>query len=509
MRLLTFLPALTLLLAFLCLTGTYADPHATNKPKLPSDTAHITTSTSAKPPTETDAAENTLLLTGKSSIDEVSPEENARNDWECGSRDMQEKSVEREVNPGGNSARIIQDEVGMWRELGPDEGMPVGAHVRLDMSGSGKNYIKIEENVVEVDTAEASGNAPNSRASNFTKAAPSEQSDESFVGGESGVVNSGEEAEFEEIERVLKELPEPDKRFAEAAGLRQKDPVAYEKAVRRLWQKRQEELAKAFEELADEAQILREHLHVLVAHNSSEADVLHSLAELEYMVQNLDTAQDFAALNGLEVVMMKLMDESARTRTQAAYVIGSACKLDHSLQSKARELGVLALLQDQLEKTWNVNSQEAKTECAKVLYALSALIRGSPDNQEEMASTPFVSILQDIVDTPMEDIDRRVQTKAVTLLDDMLQESCHSPASNPDIIVVPVGDSQEKPEADTDCLSPLAKLIDPLRLCNRIQESLNALVTTDDEQVGSLVGYIEKLSSLHRSAGCAKGQNTA
>ena len=401
-----------------------------------------------------------------------------------------------------DSAKVIHDESGTWRQLDPEEGMPVGAHVRLDMSGCGTNYIKVDPSTLVVEEG-------NSNKLQIAEDPQVNLDKESQNGNRAGSDHAGDvsdaEGDFEEMERVLKELPEPDERLSEVAKLREEDPEAYERAVRLLWQRRQEELVKAFESLADEVQIMRDFLQVLVRHNSSEEELLYSLGELEAMVQSIDTAQDFAALEGLQVVAMKLIDENPRIRTNAAYVIGSACKLDHALQKRARELGVLALLHDQLERSWAQNTEESNAEAAKVLYAISALIRGSPENQQELATSSFVSILQKIVEAGWDDVGTRVRVKAVTLLDDVLHEDCEGMTAAPDIVVVPLGDSGDPGTAvdkgDEGCKTPLREAIDVPKLCNTVQDLLSRFAQRAPE--GDTT-FTEKLEALHTTAQCNK-----
>mmetsp|Transcript_16023 Transcript_16023/g.19028 ORF Transcript_16023/g.19028 Transcript_16023/m.19028 type:complete len:460 (+) Transcript_16023:106-1485(+) len=432
------------------------------------------------------------LLVAGSDLNKASAIVVTENEGQSGERTIQQQQQQQRQNLDLQVDSVnAKDADGIWRELAPGEPMPAGAHVRIDMSGTGKKYIKATRS----DFIESEKDVNNTYM-------------------ESGMIT-----DVEEMERVLSALPEPDSHIKALNKLKKDDPEFYEKAIREIWKKRQVELKEAAEAIADETKMIQENLKVLGSDNATDSEILDSLENLESFVQSIDHALDYYKMGGLEITAVHLNSHKSIVRTNAAYVIGSASKSLNDLQDHARENLILDALTLLLQKASCDESTESNQECAKLLYAIASLVRGNPISQFYLAKQNFGLELISILRDPKNPyLDYKVRTKVVALLDDLLFEgenTCNNLEQSPDIVVIPL-DSEAKPEPNqkpvADCPSrSTSELYEQIKnpendLCNVIAENLqsveNCYEDADAAQASMIQVLESKLKQLAERASC-------
>jgi len=376
---------------------------------------------------------------------------------------------------GEENEAIEQNEV--WRELKEGEHIPPGSHVRVDMSGNGKKFVKISDVVKTVN------NATNNTASILL------------------------------MERVLNNLPNVDKQLEYVNSLKHTDIDQYHKELRLLWEKRQVELVEVMNAVADEPELISGYLDVVKQNNATDADLIASLLELENFVESIDNALDFCKMGGLGYVRERLSSNSPGVRAAAAYVIGSASKSLKSIQDQAREEMVLDKLVHVFQNTECSEDTEREKECAKLLYAISALIRGNDNSKAAIAQSGFVNTLVKLLDDPDVTLsDHKLRSKAAALLTDILIEakvnSCGGDETEAEAVIIPTKteSSNEAPAGDESLSCPddntplLSQSIENCKktLCFLVEENLAAVNKFYAEQRSIQVSIIEALEEKLR-----------
>lgn len=224
------------------------------------------------------------------------------------------------------------------------------------------------------------------------------------------------EAAIETARRVLLELPEPDPDLADA--IRRKVPQAeLDALLAKVWEKRQQMLKHAMENMRDDASEMRELLASLHAFGNScgsgaaSSDVVDDtgagvhadagavraqLEDLEFFVSQIDNAVDFVAMDGLVVMAQLLRSGHAEAVTGACWVVGTAVKYQLPLQEAAVRLGLLPLVVDALHGAIDptragvvmsaVDASGRARLASRALYALAAIQRSSRLAQEQLAA---------------------------------------------------------------------------------------------------------------------------
>ena len=171
-----------------------------------------------------------------------------------------------------------------------------------------------------------------------------------------------------------------------------------------LWKKRQLELKDAESKIHNSAKAMQTGTDILLNTSSHDNDKIQILKNMEYEVQQLDNAMDFATIGGLAATINLLDHSNFKIRKYAAWVIGTAVKNYDQVQEELLKLGgidtfinVIQLESKGLATTTetiakktsndddedeNNNNEEVKTidVIGKQLYGLGASIRGSLRN---------------------------------------------------------------------------------------------------------------------------------
>ncbi|XP_043726228.1 nucleotide exchange factor SIL1 isoform X3 [Telopea speciosissima] len=143
--------------------------------------------------------------------------------------------------------------------------------------------------------------------------------------------------------------------------------------------------------------------------NDDEIEFSGGFSSLDGMLQ---WAIDLNKLGGLAVVILELDNSNPEIRSTSAWIIGKASQNNPVVQKQIIELGALKKLMEMLKSS-------SAEEAAKVLYAVSALIRGNLDGQELFYAEGGDLILQDMMRNSS--IDIRLRRKSVSLLADLAE----------------------------------------------------------------------------------------
>jgi hypothetical protein len=277
-----------------------------------------------------------------------------------------------------------------WRELTPDETVPQGSHVRLDMT-TGERFVKIE-----------------------------------------GTIGSRLLATLEPLIEMDEELG---KRIQAIKDSGVPGSEQYENGVKTLWNERQQVLkgTKKNNDSSTNTQsnnsnntspdLLNNHnaehvalpflVEAVKSHPSLELRI-KALTEIEFRVQSIDDAEIFTKMGGMQVCIEALTDVNPIIRSLAAHVLGSAVKSTNHLQQELLSKNGLMPLLDLLHHN--------ETE-VKALYAIGALLRGNEKACTQAMSLPeFASLLIARLRSP-----QPIADKATSLIGDLLHDSNNIP----------------------------------------------------------------------------------
>lgn len=178
-----------------------------------------------------------------------------------------------------------------------------------------------------------------------------------------------------------------------------------------------EELKKEFAEMnavmKSDLEILEELLEKYKQSDLLEDDLRTILTDLEYYLHQIDNAQNFVTLGGLECVMRDLNHTSEVIRSETAVVLGSAVQGNPRVQVAAMEVGAMQQLVRMLSLEPSIGVR------SHVLYALSALVRHFPHAQQRFLELGGLHALKALFSQPDT---ATLRLRAVTLVNDMLVE---------------------------------------------------------------------------------------
>ena len=158
--------------------------------------------------------------------------------------------------------------------------------------------------------------------------------------------------------------------------------------------------------------------------STSTGDMLRILDDLEWLIGDLDNAQDFRKMGGLvPIVRLLNMTSSPKVQSKAAWVLGTASKdIVLMTQNEATELGALSDLLNMIEPSKN----DVRVQ-GKALYALGSLLRHNPSTQMVFQRLQGVSSLAQTMNTCVTSTEMttgtlKVMRKITSLIDDLLRE---------------------------------------------------------------------------------------
>lgn len=358
------------------------------------------------------------------------------------------------------AAKELEPKVGEWTRIGENDTIPAGMHVRIDMT-TGEKWVKqLDPEDDEQNKKPASSSSRNSNkqvalqvsgesdetTSNKVRAAPTEPAYDY-----DRMYQTLAQLPPEEHER-MGGLPEPPKPTTTIDPQRMAEMrKVFEARMKEIWEARQAELRRIQqEEVADMPEILRTNIRYMQEYwngQRSATQTTADLQELEYLLSDVDMARDFYTLQGwpwlLAILAQPPHNETTSTivsskeidalQAAAAWVIGTAVQNTGEfrpwvVESVALPSGTSMSALDALMRLWTsgiVNSETTAPALAqKVLYALSACLRGNPLAQLAAHQNGLPHRLQqDLRDTPADTAHGRKQILRILQLGhDLLME---------------------------------------------------------------------------------------
>ncbi|XP_016121351.1 nucleotide exchange factor SIL1-like [Sinocyclocheilus grahami] len=268
-----------------------------------------------------------------------------------------------------------------WQTLKPGQAVPAGSHVRLNLQ-TGQREVKMgEEEGLKYGRDGNRLGMMNMHSPSFT----------------------------------AEELKESLKKFKEGMD----DPVDSkqdENAVRAQFRPI-EELKKDMEALdmlvETDVQVMRRLLNQFNNTNGTTEEKITALLDLEYLVHQVDNAQNLVSMGGMQLVINVLNSTDIRLQESAAFVLGSAVSSNPSVQVEAIEGGALQKLLTLLA------TQRPITVKKKVLFAVASLLRHFPFAQSHFLKLGGVQVLSELFQTPGTE---PLRVRIITVLYDMIIE---------------------------------------------------------------------------------------
>jgi len=178
----------------------------------------------------------------------------------------------------------------------------------------------------------------------------------------------------------------------------QRDPADYK------W------LREALNDLKTDVDRMKKLSAMISSPESTQADKVASLEELQYLVEDIDNATDLHKINGFVPVADLLESTSEELRRWAAWVVMTAVQNNPWSQTQALEKGTLAKLMELLK------TERSDKILAKVVPALSGLIRDHPKAVETFLQGNGLRLLGDVVASTDERASAQTKMKAIFLL---------------------------------------------------------------------------------------------
>jgi hypothetical protein len=243
------------------------------------------------------------------------------------------------------SSSSLNESNGTWIPLGQNDSMPVGSHVRLDMT-TGERWILS----TDPDAASSSDSGTSAMVVSDSGSIETIQQGESQSVLSENHEDDAPNYDYEMMHRTLSQLPEDE---IQRIGLPSKEEMSqeeFESKMRTIWEYRQALLQKWENDyLADVPQILKDSIGVLNqyaaavtndAETNSPETVIGTLQDLEYQLSDIDMARDFFTLGGwstlVQLVAMESSDDS-KVPGMAAWVLGTAVKNTEEFHGKPME----------------------------------------------------------------------------------------------------------------------------------------------------------------------------
>jgi nucleotide exchange factor SIL1 len=367
------------------------------------------------------------------------------------------------------SAAEIQPEPGIWMPIGENDTIPAGMHVRMDMT-TGEKWVKPIEDEEDdsYNAVEKNDDAPAAATSVQLVMDGSE-------GGDTTSTKISKEApqyDYDRMHATLAQLPPEE--HERMGGLPELPPSSdgregvaaverkrFEARMKEIWETRQAELQQIQQEqMVDLPQVLKTQISYLQDYTNgmrSIASVTEDLTELEFLLSDVDMARDFHTLQGWPWLLSVLVGypthnhsnttlsiaEIEAVQAAAAWVVGTAVQNTGEFHpwvvepvQLPNQTIVTAL--DGLLHVWRYQVVPGQpgtpTPLAhKILYAISASVRGNPLAQQVLhrQGEPSGLALQALQNTPADTTQGRKQIlRLLQLGQDLLEEWNHVQATD-------------------------------------------------------------------------------
>lgn len=138
------------------------------------------------------------------------------------------------------------------------------------------------------------------------------------------------------------------------------------------------------------------------------------LEDIEYLVHQIDNANEFIKLDGFNKILYKNFNSSStKIKCQVLNILGSATQNNPKVQIYALETG-------SIDKILRILALETNNQVlSKAMYAISSLLRRFPLAQQQFIKNGGLSVLSKLFEKP----DKvKIQLKIVTIIYDLLME---------------------------------------------------------------------------------------
>ncbi|XP_076878649.1 nucleotide exchange factor SIL1 isoform X2 [Brachyhypopomus gauderio] len=293
--------------------------------------------------------------------------------------DLDDLNIEEDAHDSDPEDMEVFYPTDKWQTLKPGQAVPAGSHVRLNLQ-TGQREAKLGED-------------EGLKLKYWTD------------GKRQGMVNQNA-ASF-----THQELKEALKKFKKEA-----DDVSIKGSAQARFRS-MDELKKDMEALdllvETDVQIMRKLLSKLGSSNSTVDERVTALLDLEYLVHQVDNAQNLVSMGGLQLLTDALNNTDVRLQESAAFVLGSAVSGNPAVQVEAFEGGALHKLLTLLATPRQMSVKK------KVLFALACLLRHFPFAQSRFVRHGGVQVLGELFQANGAEA---LRVRIVTLLYDMITE---------------------------------------------------------------------------------------
>ncbi|KAL5021502.1 hypothetical protein ScPMuIL_000657 [Solemya velum] len=273
-----------------------------------------------------------------------------------------------------------------WKDVREGQPIPSGLHVRMDLQ-TGKKQAKLMDG---------------DDGMKYWKSDDRE-----------GMLNTQKKTfSREELKKALKEFKTVPREQDEQDELRAKEIKKKFKSYDEL----KSQLKSMHMDVKSDLEIMTDLVEFMQKDLGTE-DRLALLTDLEYHVHQIDNAQLFCDLGGMEFVIKDLNNTNEDIRKEAALVIGSAVQSNPKAQVNAIESGAMHHLIRLL------STEKSLAIRKKLVYAISSLIRQFPYAQKKFLDLGGLSSFTQLFD---ESGAESLQIKVVTLFSDLLVEQEHA-----------------------------------------------------------------------------------
>ncbi|RUS87772.1 hypothetical protein EGW08_004437 [Elysia chlorotica] len=163
-----------------------------------------------------------------------------------------------------------------------------------------------------------------------------------------------------------------------------------------------------------EADIVKDLTNKLNESSKDQSELKTILIDLEYYLHQIDNAQLFCDLGGMNSIMKLMNNTAEEIRETACHTLGAAMQSNAKVQVTAMDSGVLHHL------IRGLVIEPAKIVRKRMLFALSTLLRQFPFAQKKFLEEGGLTALASLFKKAD---DKNIQIKIVTLLTDLLNES--------------------------------------------------------------------------------------
>lgn len=144
--------------------------------------------------------------------------------------------------------------------------------------------------------------------------------------------------------------------------------------------------------------------------------------DLEYLLHQIDNANDFVTAGGLEkLIMPNLGNQSIpELRIHSVKLLGVLVQNNPKAQIAAFEKNVGSLLLRMLSQSNNNNNGNSSTsELSSLIFAIGGLLRKFPLAQDELLNSPGLKILVDLLGNQ---VDYKIKIKCLLLITDLIRD---------------------------------------------------------------------------------------